>query len=245
MKTKTCITLLLVFFAAQPMFALTGREIMDKSDVLKEPDTAKTKVTMHIKKGGRTMEKEFIAIAKKVNGNEQVLISFTKPTRIKLLTHTYKNRDDDQWLRLSSGRVKRIAAADKDKPFVNSHFYYEDLSSRNIDDYTYKKLGDEKVSGADCYKVEAVSKKGNKVYDKSIIYVRKSDYFVVKLDLYRDGKLHKVLENHKIKTINGIITPLHVVMKSAEGYGETQLKVEKVVYNTPVSNSQLAKESLR
>ncbi len=245
MKKKTCIALLLVSLMVQPIFALTGREIMDKSDSLKEPDSAKTKVTMYIKKGGRTMEKEFIAIAKKVSGNEQVLISFIKPTRIKLLTHTYKNRDDDQWLRLSSGRVKRIAAADKDKPFVNSHFYYEDLASREIDDYNYKNLGDEKVLGSDCYKVEAVRKKGKQVYDKSVIYVRKSDYFVVKLDLYRDGKLHKVLENHDIKTIDGIITPLRVIMKSAEGYGETELKVEKVVYNVSVSNSQLAKESLR
>ena len=239
-------TLLLIFFLSQTVYALTGREIIEKSDALPESKTAKTEVTMLIYKGGRIMEKEFKAMAKKFrNDEDKTLISFIKPTRIKLLTHSHKTRDDDQWLRLSSGKVKRIASSDKDKSFVNSHFYYEDLTSRNIDDYKYKYLGNGTAAGVDCYKVESVKKRGRKVYDKTILYVRKSDYFIVRIDIFRRGKFHKYLENYNVKKVRGILTPFRAVMYLSNGKGKTELKIKKVVYNKRISSSRFNKESLR
>ncbi|MEZ4565795.1 MAG: outer membrane lipoprotein-sorting protein [Desulfobacterales bacterium] len=76
------------------------------------------------------------------NDEDKALIQFITPPQIQLLTHSHKGRDDDQWLALSSGKVKRIVSSGRDKPFVNSHFYYEDLTSIDIDDYDYKLLGE-------------------------------------------------------------------------------------------------------
>ena len=140
MKTQTLIITFLILTFCNTLFALTGREIIEKSDNLPEPKSAKSLVSMIIYKGSRTMKKEFKMLGKKIKGNDRMIISFLKPTRIKLLTHTHTGRDDDQWLRLSSGKIKRIAGGDKDKPFVNSHFCYEDMSSIDIDDYNYKSL---------------------------------------------------------------------------------------------------------
>ncbi|TFG38523.1 MAG: outer membrane lipoprotein-sorting protein, partial [Syntrophobacterales bacterium] len=154
-------------------------------------------------------------------------------------------QDDDQWLRLSSGKIKRIASSDKGKAFVNSHFYYEDLGSRNIDEYDYKLLGEGKAVGEDCYKVEAIKKEGTKVYDKLILYVRKSDYFVARIDFYQKGKLHKYLENYEIKKVNDILTPFNTVMALADGKGKTELKIEKLEYNKQIQDSAFNKEALR
>lgn len=240
------VTAFLLLAFCQSLFALTGREIVEKSDALPEPDTGKTSIVMFIHKGGRVTEKEFQGIAKKFpNDEERMLISFIRPTRIKLLTHSHKSRDDDQWLRLSSGKVKRIAVSDKDKPFVNSHFYYEDLQSRDIDDYSYQYLGDGSAAGFDCYKVESIKKKGSMVYDKTILYVRKSDYFIVRIDLFRKGKLHKYLENYEIKKVKGILTPFRSVMYAADGKGKTELRIQRVVYNKTIRSSRFNKESLR
>lgn len=238
--------MVLSLFIAQTAWAMTGREIMDKNDMLPEPKTGKSQITMYIHKGSRVIEKEFEILTKKYPDDEdKTLISFHRPTQIKLLTHSHKNRDDDQWLRLSSGRIKRIATTDKDKPFVNSHFYYEDLTSRDIDEYTYKNLGEEPVMGQACYKVEAVRNKENRVYSKSILYVRKSDFFIIRIDLYIDGEFHKSLENHDIKKVSGILTPFRIIMSRADGKGKTELKVKSVAYNTPVSNAAFNKEALR
>lgn len=246
MKTRCLMAALFIFFLANPLFALTGREVMEKNDALPKPETTVTSVLMKIYKGGRVMEKEFESATKKyANDEDKILISFTKPTKIKLLTHTNRERDDDQWLRLSSGKIKRIVSADKGKPFVNSHFYYDDISSRNIDDYTYRLLEDGPAVGFDCYRVEAIRQKGTKVYSKMILFVRKPDYFIVRIDFYREGSFHKYLENHDIRTVTGILTPFHITMTPADEAGKTELTVEQLEYNRDLRDSTFNKEALR
>jgi len=234
----------MVLFTA-PLYALDGRQIMEKSDSLAQPNSVRATVLMLVEKGGRIEEKEFELTGKKYGNDEKVLIRFSRPTSIRLLTHTYKGRDDDQWLALSSGKVKRIALADSDKPFVNSHFYYEDLKSRDIDDYAYTLLGETKAGGADCYKVEAVAKSKKLVYDKAVFYVDKSSFFIVRIDIFMKGQLHKYLENHDIRKIDGILTPFRAVMHTADGKGKTELKIKSVTYNVPIADSVFSKEALR
>jgi len=246
MKSRFFLTIFLVFFLAQPLFALTGREVIEKNDALTESKTAVGSVSMLIYKGGRIVEKAFESRTKKFkDGEDKMLISFTKPTKIKLLTHTHRGRDDDQWLRLSSGKIKRIASSDKGKPFVNSHLYYEDIGSRDIDDYSYKLLGDAEALEFDCYAVESVKKSDEKVYSKLVLYVRKSDYFIVKIDFYEGNELHKYLENHDIRTVEGILTPFSTIMTPANKKGKTELRIEKLEYNRDLRNSTFNKEALR
>ncbi len=246
MRNKFFLVFVLIFFLAQSAFAMTGREIMEKSDDLPEADTAASKVLMLIHKGGRVLEKEFIMQMKQFeNDEDKALIAFIRPTQIKLLTHSHKGRDDDQWLRLSSGRVKRIASSSKDKPFVNSHFYYEDLTSVDIDDYEYKLIGEEEAVGEPCYKVEGVKVVGEKVYDKVIFYPRKSDYFVNRVDFYKDGEFHKFLENYHVKKIDGILTPHKAVMELADGNGKTELILKGIKYNIDIDSVKFKKEALR
>lgn len=247
MKIRIAIPLLLIFIWPQLLWALTGREIMEQSDKLTKPKTVESNIIMKIYKGKRVEEKAFTLYAKDARDDEdKTLLSFHKPTRIQLLTHAHKGRTDDQWLVLSSGRVKRIASGDKGKAFVHSHFYYADLSSRNIDDYNYTYLGDEKMLGMDCYKVESSKKAADeKIYDKKMLYVRKSDYYVIRIDFYQKGKLHKYIENKEVKTINGILTPLLSVMSLADGKGRTELHVEQVKYNINISDTKFNKEALR
>jgi len=246
MKGNVFLALVLVMFLCQPLYALTGREIMEKSDALPQPDSAKSKILMKIHKGGKVQEKEFTLQMKQFDNDEdKALIAFIRPTQIKLLTHSHKGRDDDQWLRLSSGKIKRIVSSGRDKPFVNSHFYYEDLTSVDIDEYDYKLLGEEKAVDVDCYKVEAVKNTGEKVYDKVTFYVRKSDFFVVRIDFYKKGKFLKFIENFHVKKIDDILTPHKVKMELANGKGKTELLLKGVKYNVKIDSATFNKEALR
>lgn len=245
MKLRIASILFILLLAGQAA-AMTGREIMEKSDALPDPDTAISKIKMVIHRGGMTEDKEFIAMMKRFdNGEDKSLISFIRPTRIKLLTHSHKNADDDQWLMLSSGKVKRIAFSSRDKSFVNSHFYYEDLTSVDIDDYDYKLLGEGVAVGAECYKVEGVKKTSDRIYDKVVFYVRKSDYFVVRIDFYKNGRFLKFLENYEVKKIDGILTPYRVKMEMADGSGNTELILKGLKYNEEIDSAKFNKEALR
>ncbi|HPS59016.1 MAG TPA: outer membrane lipoprotein-sorting protein [Spirochaetota bacterium] len=245
MKRIALLTLAIPFVVTTLLFAMTGREIIDKSEKLAKPKSAKTKVTMNIYKGSSVNEKEFILMQKTTKSGDRVLITFTKPTQIKVLTHTKKDGEDDQWLRLSSGKVKRIVGGDKSENFVQSHMTYEDLESRDVENYTYKTLADAKINGDDCYTVEAIKKSGNKTYNKYTLYVRKSDFFVVKIDFYQKDKLFKSLENQNIKNTNGILTPMKIVVTMADGSGRTELVVQKVLYNIDIEDSTFSKDALR
>lgn len=73
---------------------------------------------------------------------DKSLITFESPKDVKgttTLTYTHKVGPDDQWLYLPSiSRVKRISSNNKSGPFMGSEFAYEDLSSQEVEKYTYK-----------------------------------------------------------------------------------------------------------
>ncbi len=78
---------------------------------------------------------------------DKSLIVFNSPKDVKgtaTLTFTHKVGSDDQWLYLPSiARVKRISSNNKSGPFVGSEFAYEDLSSQEVEKYTYKFIKEE------------------------------------------------------------------------------------------------------
>ncbi len=245
--TTLCFAFMAALFFTTSLFALTGRDIVEKSDALPKPKSVWASVEMIIYSGGRPIIKKFERSAKYQKNGEKTLISFTFPSVQKLLTHSNGGKDQ-QWLRLTSGRVKKIGARDAEKSFADSHFCYGDFLPRPIDDYTYRLIGEAQAAGADCYKVEAVKKQGmTGVYDKSVLYMRKSDFYMVRMDLYRKGRLEKFLENHDVKKLNGkYLTAFKVVMTMADGRVKTILKLERdPTYNKTIPDRTFDEKALR
>ncbi len=252
MKGKGVLAVFMLLLFAQSLHALTAREILDKSDALPKPKSMKNKMLMKIYKGERVYEKEFKSMSRKVKGEDRSLTAFIRPTKIKLLSHSHKNRDSDMWLRLSSGKIKRIAIADKDKTFVNSHFFFEDLDfqskERSEEDAKLKLLPEKKINGEDCYVIEVIEKaRKHKVYDKIVLYVKKSDFFPARVDFYYKGEFYKYLEMHDIKKIKKYTTPLKIVMHMADGNGKTELITQKGYpkYDVKIKKSKFDKQALR
>ncbi|MCX8124389.1 MAG: outer membrane lipoprotein-sorting protein [Spirochaetes bacterium] len=244
MKKFLVYSLLVLFCSAiVTAYALTGREIMEKSDALPEPKTAISKASMVIYKGGDTLQRTIELMAMKVGQNEKVLaVVKEEPSGdiTKVLTHTHRGGEDLQWVKMPNGKVKRISSGDRSGAFVNSHIFYEDLRSRNIDDYEYTLLGEETIEGYQCYKIEAKPKPGKSIYDKAIFFIIKSgefQYFAVRIDIFYDGYLYKRLINYNLKKVDGIITPYKAVMyrvdKNGQNLGRTEVFVTNVQYNNP------------
>lgn len=104
--------------------------------------TVELKMTLK-NKNGQTSERLLTTKTLELNADgDKSLIVFKSPKDVKgtsTLTFTHKVGPDDQWLYLPSiKRVKRISSNNKSGPFVGSEFAYEDLSSQEIEKYTYK-----------------------------------------------------------------------------------------------------------
>ncbi|MCO4793346.1 MAG: outer membrane lipoprotein-sorting protein [Bacteriovoracaceae bacterium] len=136
---------------------------------------------------------------------DRSLMVFLNPKDVKgtkMLTHSHKNDDDDQWLFLPSlRRVKRISSRNKSSSFMGSEFSYEDLGSQEIEKYNYKWLKDSKTKKGEALWVLQRIPKKKSGYSKMVMYVSKKKNNPVKIDYYdRKGELLKsaVFSKYKV-----------------------------------------------
>lgn len=133
-----------------------------------------------------------------LDDGDKSLTIFNKPRDVKgtsFLSFSHPVGNDDQWLYLPSlKRVKRIASRNKSGPFMGSEFSFEDLSSFEVEKYTYSYLGDEQINGLDSFMVEQFPVDENSGYTRRIVWIDKAEYRVQKIDFYdRKNSLLKTL----------------------------------------------------
>ena len=136
-------------------------------------------------KHGQSSQRTMRIKSLEVEGDgDKSLTIFDNPRDIKgtaFLSHTHALKPDDQWLYLPAlKRVKRIASANKSGPFVGSEFAYEDLSSFEVEKYSYRYLGDEKVLDEDSYMLESVPTDKYSGYSKLVTWLDQENYRVLK-----------------------------------------------------------------
>jgi hypothetical protein len=128
------------------------------------------------------------------NDSDKSVVVFNHPPDIDgtaLLTHSHKDRDDDQWLFLPAlKRVKRISSSNKSGSFVGSEFSYEDMSNIEIDKYKFRFLRDETFEGQETYVVERTPLDENSGYTKQIAWIDKEHYRTLKVDFYDRKESH-------------------------------------------------------
>ena len=129
---------------------------------------------------------------------DKSLSIFDSPRDVKgsaFLSHTHALIPDDQWLYLPAlKRVKRISSANKSGPFMGSEFAYEDLTSQEVDKYTYQWLNDEKLGERETAVIERYPTYKHSGYTRQRVWVDKDIYQAIKVEFYdRKGALLKTL----------------------------------------------------
>jgi len=132
---------------------------------------------------------------------DKSLTTFKKPRDVKgtaFLSFSHAVDADDQWLYLPAlKRVKRISSKNKSGPFMGSEFAFEDLSSFELEKYTYKYIGDELINGLDSYVIEQTPVDENSGYTRRVVWLDKQAYRTQKIDFYdRKNSLLKTLSYH-------------------------------------------------
>ncbi|MCH8300345.1 MAG: outer membrane lipoprotein-sorting protein [Candidatus Marinimicrobia bacterium] len=133
-----------------------------------------------------------------IGDGDKTLSIFDKPRDVKgtaFLSFSHKEGADDQWLYLPAlKRVKKISSNNKSGPFMGSEFAFEDLSSQEVEKYTYKYLGDDVLDGINCFMLERDPVDPKSGYTVQIVWIDKEDYKPLKVDYYdRKSSLLKTL----------------------------------------------------
>jgi len=211
MISRKLLTILLLILLAPSAFAQTPEEqglaIVQEAD---HRDTGFGDYTFDVvmvlrnkqgQESNRDIRSKTLEVA---DDGDKSLIVFDKPRDVQgtaLLSFTHKTGPDDQWLYLPAlKRVKRIASDNKSGPFMGSEFAYEDITSQEVEKYTYKYLRDDTLNGMDVFVYERYPVDPRSGYTKQIVWMDKPEYREQKIEYYdRKGDLLKTLifKNYK------------------------------------------------
>ncbi len=209
------------------VWALSANEIMEKVDARDDGDRSIAEMEMVlIDKSGNRRVRKIRSFGRDQGEDTQSVMLFMEPADVRdtgFLTFDYDapEADDDQWLYLPALRkVKRIATGDKTGSFMGSDFSYSDMTKPNLEDYKFQLLKESEVRGHPIWVIgrtpvsqDVIEETG---YTKSILYVRKDNFVVVRAIHFLDGgKKRKYLDVIQLKQIDGIwvATETHMTTK--------------------------------
>jgi hypothetical protein len=225
---------------------LTARQIMERVDARDDGDNSTQDLEMIlIDKHGNQRVRELRAFGRDVGKDEYSLLFFLSPADVKdtgFLTYDYDEplRDDDQWLYLPAlNRTKRIASSDKSGSFMGSDFSYADMTDRPLDHYQFTLMKETEVAGQPAWQIEAVPitehEKDETGYTKSVLFVRKDNYVVVRSVAWvKKGKRLKYFDVKKLEQIDGIWIATDMTMTTKKGkqiLHKTLLSAKNVRFN--------------
>ena len=261
MKSVKWLTLFLCFFVAIQSFAKSPQE--RGLEIIKEQerrdrgwrDSQSTLKMILISKSGKETVRELRINALEVRGDgDKTLTIFDQPRDVKgtaLLTYSHGLEPDEQWLFLPAlRRVKRIASKNKSGPFIGSEFAFEDLTSFEVEKYTYKYLRDEPCptdSALTCFVVESYPVDKNSGYSKQIVWIDQPEYRTQYVEFYdRKKSLLKTLTATGYKQYKRKYwRPHESLMENKQSGKSTLLKLEKIRFRTGLKAKDFTQNSLK
>jgi hypothetical protein len=253
---KKYLILLAVLLLPFEAFALTGDEVMKKSQAafLYPGKDFKARVMMKlVSKGGQERVREMTMLRKnygEVGGNQKYFMYFFQPADVKDMTfmvYKYPGRDADRWLFVPAiSMVRRIAAQDKHSSFVGSDFSYEDVSGRDLEDDSHTLVREEKVGSRECDVVKNTPKTGDVEYSYKLSWIDKGNYLPLKEEYYdKKNELYKVFTADEIKDIKGFPTVTKRTMKNLQSGHMTEVTYLKTDYNIGIDDSMFSERFLK
>jgi outer membrane lipoprotein-sorting protein len=201
---------------------------------------------------GQTTERNIRNKQLEVTGDGDKSMSiFDSPKDVQgtaFLSYTHVKDADDQWLYLPAlKRVKRISSSNKSGPFMGSEFAYEDITSQEVEKYTYKWLRDEKYDGRDTFVMERYPTYKHSGYTKQVAWIDKEMYQPLKIDFYdRKGALLKTLTQHEYKKYLGKFwRPSRMEMVNHITKKSTTLKWSNFHFNSGLTDRDFDRNSLK
>lgn len=215
-------------------------------------DSSANMIMLLRNKAGKESRREVRIRNMEVDGDGDKSISiFDKPADVKgtaFLSYTHATKPDDQWLYLPAlKRVKRISSANKSGPFMGSEFAYEDLSSQELEKYSYKLLGEEELDGQAMFKLERIPQYEKSGYTRQIVWLDKEHYRAHKVEFYdRKDTLLKTLRSTEFQQyLDKYWRPSKMHMVNHQNGKETELIWDGYQFGNGFSDNDFSQTALK
>lgn len=253
-------SLIIIAALSAQVFAISALEIAQKVHDRDDGDNSVSSMKMILidKKGSKRI-RDLKTFTKDKGEDKLKLMFFLSPADVKntaFLTYDYddSSKDDDQWLYLPElKKIKRIASSDKSSSFMGSDFTYSDMTSRNVEDYTYKIMKEKMVAGHKTWQMLVTPKTKEVIdetgYTKSIIFVRQDNFVIIQaLHYIKVGKKLKYMKVTGLEKIDGIwtITKMQMITKKGrKTLHKTIFDFSDIKYNQNLKESFFSTRTLK
>lgn len=223
----------------------------DKRDQGFADSSSKMTMTLKNANGDESIRKMRSKTLEVQGDGDKGLTIFDQPADVKgtaFLSFTHVLDADDQWLYLPAlKRVKRISSKNKSGPFMGSEFAFEDLSSREVEKFSYLYLKDEAVDGEDAFVIEVRPNYKYSGYTRSVVWISKEKYQPLKIDYYdRKNSLLKTMTVSGYQQYLGQYwRPDVMVMANHQTKKETRLDFADYKFKMGLSERDFNKSSLK
>lgn len=119
---------------------------------------------------------------------DKALTVFDSPRDVKgtaFLSFSHAVGADEQWMYLPAlKRVKRIASRNKSGPFMGSEFAFEDMTSFELEKFSFKLLEEVSYQDEQMYLLEQIPVDKYSGYTKQLVWIDKAHYRAHKVEFY-------------------------------------------------------------
>ena len=199
---------------------------------------------------GKVADKRWLFARLGSHGRSKAVLRFVSPPEVKgvaLLVVNHPDRASDQWMWTPAlQRERRIALQDRSTRFFGTDFSFEDLEERDVNQYSYRLVGEEPVDGAPCWRIESTpSEKKISQYTKSEVWIRKDNYALAQVESYIKTAVVRRLKYSNFVQQQGIWTGRRLEMTDLRRNSRTILTLEKLEYNVAAKDEDFTLQSLR
>ncbi|MBE9466902.1 MAG: outer membrane lipoprotein-sorting protein [Bacteroidetes bacterium] len=235
-----------ILIATGNLHAQNATEIIKKADDKMHGITSQGKMTMTVI---RPTWSRTVSMKTWSKGRELSLLLITSPAKEK--GQAFLKRKNEMWNWLPTiKRMIKIPPSMMMQSWMGSDFTNDDLlkESSVVNDYTHKIIGNEIISGLDCYKIELTPKEdATVVWGKIISWVSKNSFNSMKNEYYdEDNYLINLQIASEIKKMDDRIIPTRIEIIPVEKEGnKTVLEYKNIQFNKPINDKFFSQQNMK
>lgn len=249
---RTLLALMLVSPLSQAADLTDAQAIVSQANVASyyRGEDGRSEARMLIRDAqGREQVRQFTILRRdrEDGGDQDFLVAFSRPADVRntvFMVAKHTRSEDDRWLYLPGlDLVKRISAGDKRTSFVGSHYFYEDVSGRNLNEDTHQLA----ETTAEHYVVDATPKDPASVEFKSYrVWIDKQTLLPMTIE-YKDSadQLYRKVEVLKVEDVSGFPTVTKSRVSDLRSGGTTTMQFRFIKYDLGMEEAVFTERSLR
>ncbi len=225
---------------------IPAKEIVIKADNLQRGESNKSQMTMSIIRPKWTRT---ISMKSWSKGRDYSMTYILSPAKDK--GQVFLKRKNEMWNWVPTiNRMIKLPPSMMSQGWMGSDYSNDDIlkESSIVVDYNHKIIGEEKISGLDCYKIEMIPKEDAAVtWGKMVKWISKKEYWQMKTEYYdEDNELIKSEIASEIKNFGDRRLPSKVEIIPADKPGhKTVVIINSAAFNIKIDDNFFSQQNMK